>query len=275
MRCIVLEIPKELKGKELTAYLVEKLDELADDICQDEKQLLDFVKRWNNGFHTYSLNNTLLIWIQRPESTLVAGYKSWQKKNRQVLKNSRAIRILAPMVKKIKEDNGDETMIIRGFRPVSVFDISQTEGDKIEEVGCPDLVSGNFDFETIVKACPVPVHIKDLGLSNGNTDGNTINITPKKNKASQISTCIHEWAHIALGHCECSGTLFETEDKSVKEIEAETCNFLVCEFLGLENNKSRLYIGNWGANKEELKNRGKTIIATAEALIKKIGDFDD
>ena len=81
------------------------------------------------------------------------------------------------MVKKIKENNGDETMIIRGFRPVSVFDVAQTEGDEIEELGCPDLVSGNFDFETIVKACPVPILIRYLGISNGQTDGNTIKIS--------------------------------------------------------------------------------------------------
>ena len=93
--------------------------------------------------------------------------RTWQKRGRQVMKGERAIRILAPMVKKIKENNGDETYIIRGFRPVSVFDVSQTEGDEIEELGCPELVSGNFDFETIVKACPVPILIRHLGVSNG------------------------------------------------------------------------------------------------------------
>ena len=148
---MVLEIPKELKGKYLTAFLVEKLDELADDICQNEGQLKTFIKKWNGGFHSYSFNNIILSWLQRPDFTLLAGYKSWKGRGRQVKKGERAIRILAPMVKKIKEDNGDETMIIRGFRLVSVFDIAQTEGEEIEELGCPDLVSGDFDFETIVK----------------------------------------------------------------------------------------------------------------------------
>ncbi|MBZ2165212.1 ArdC-like ssDNA-binding domain-containing protein [Methanobacterium spitsbergense] len=269
-----IEIPRKLKGQELTKFLTEKLDELADEICQSEEQLWEFIKKWTRGFHSYSFNNTILAWIQRPDFTLLAGYKAWQGRERQVKKGERAIRILAPMVKKIKEDNGDETCIIRGFHPVSVFDIAQTEGDEIEELGCPELVSGNFDFETIVKASPVPVLIRYLGVSNGQTDGNTIKIAPKKNQAAMVATAIHEWAHVALGHCESSGTLFEIEDKSAKEIEAETVSFIVSSVLGLENNKSRLYIGNWGGNKKELQGRGKKIIAVAESIIKAINALE-
>ena len=70
-------------------------------------------------------------------------------------------------------------------------------------------------------------------------------------------TALHEWAHIALGHCESSSTLFESEDKSVKEIEAESVCFIISSVLGIENDKSRLYIGNWGGKKEELQGRGK------------------
>jgi hypothetical protein len=265
-----IEIPRKLKGQELTKFLTEKLDELADNLCQDPEQLLVFIKKWNNGFHSYSMSNIILAIIQRPDFTLLAGYKSWQGRGRQVKKGERAIRILAPLVKKIKEDNGDETCIIRGFRSVSVFDIAQTEGDEIEELGCPELVSGNFDFVTIVKASPVPVLIRYLGISNGNTDGNRINIAPKKNEAAMVATLIHEIAHVMLGHCKDSGTLYETEDKSTKEIEAESVSFIVSSVLGIENNKSRLYIGNWGGNKEELQGRGKKIIATAESIIKAI-----
>jgi hypothetical protein len=60
-----LNISKEMKGKNLTNYLTEKLDELADSICQDPEQLLEFVKKWNSGFNNYSFNNTILPWIQR------------------------------------------------------------------------------------------------------------------------------------------------------------------------------------------------------------------
>jgi hypothetical protein len=156
------------------------------------------------------------------------------------------------------------------FPPCFGFRRTQTEGDEIEDLGCPDLVSGNFDFETIVKACPVPILIRYLGVSNGQTDGNTIKIAPKKNEVAMTISAIHEWAHIALGHFESSGTLFESEDRSVKEIEAESVCFITSSVLGIENNKSRLYIGNWGGNKEELQGRGKKIISVAESIIKAI-----
>jgi hypothetical protein len=110
-----LEIPRKMKGKELTKFLTTKLDELADNVCQDPEQLLEFAKKWNNGFHIYSFNNTILAWIQRPDFSLLAGYKAWKGRGRQVKKGERAIRILAPMVKKIKDDDGDESVIIRGF----------------------------------------------------------------------------------------------------------------------------------------------------------------
>jgi len=268
-----MEISKDLKGKELTAFLVSKLDELADSICQDPDELLHFVEQWNNGFHSYSINNTILAWMQCPEFTLLAGYKAWEKRGRQVRKGERAIRILAPMTRKIKSEDDEETVIIRGFRPVSVFDLSQTEGEPID-VGCSDLISGEVDFQSVVKACPVPVHMKDLGLSNGNTNGKEINITPKDNESAICGTLIHEWAHVSLGHCEEPGILFESDKKSAKEIEAETTSYIVTTCLGLKNDKSRLYIGNWGANKEELQHRGKKIISVAESIIREISRGD-
>lgn len=268
-----MEISHQLKGKELSEFLVKKLDELADNICQDADELESFVKQWNNGFHTYSLNNMILAKIQRPDCKLLAGYKSWMKKGRKVRRGENAIRILAPMIKKeiSVSDEGDEEefVIIKGFKPVATFDISQTDGDPVD-VGCPDLISGYLDFERIVKACPVPVKIMDLGLSNGNTDGKTINITPKQNQASMCATLVHEWSHILLSHCNSSKTLFETEERSVKEIEAETCSFIVCSAIGISNSKSRLYVGSWGGKGAELQNKGKKIISVAEKIVRSI-----
>ncbi len=279
-----MDIPKELKGKELGDWMYEKLNVLCDNICQDPEELATFVNRWTRGFHNYSMKNTFLIIVQKPEALenpLVAGYKHWNSLGRQVKKGERSIRILAPAKKRIEEKNGDETFIVKGFFPVSVFHISQTskieesEQDLLDTIGCPDLISGDVDFETIVKACPYPIKIQDnLGFSNGNTDGKNINLANKSNKASLASTAIHEWAHIALGHCKDDGILFETEERSAREIEAETASYIVTTCLGIENNKSRLYIGNWGGNKEELQHRGKKIISVAESIIREISRGD-
>ena len=265
-----MRIDRNLKGKELTNFLSSKLDEFSDTICQDPDEILEFCNRWRNGFHNYSFNNLILAWIQKPDFSLLAGYHAWKKKNRQVKKGERAIRVLAPMHKKIVDEDGEETFILSGFKPVSVFDLSQTEGEELD-VGCSDLVQGNVDFKSIIKSSPVPVKMKHLGLSNGNTNGQVINLSPRKNKAAMAATLIHEISHILLGHCEEPGILFETDDRSVKEIEAETCSYIVCSFLGIENNKSRLYVANWGATANELRGRGKKIIATAEKIIRTIG----
>jgi hypothetical protein len=258
-----------MKGKQLSEFLVNRLNELADSIVQDKEQLNEFVKRWKNGFYTYSLNNTLLILAQRPDATLLAGYRQWQRRNRYVKKGSRSIRILAPLVKKIKEDNGDETIILKGFKPVSIFDVKDTDGEKIR-VGCSDLISGDIDFQKVKNACKYPVYLKELGLANGSTDGKRINISPKVNQAAMVATLIHEWAHCDLGHCNQPGILFETDDRSAHEIEAESVSYIVSCVIGLENNRSALYIGNWHGNKEKLRGHGKKIIATAEKIIRVI-----
>lgn len=266
-------LPK-LKGKDMTKYLVDKLDQLADSIVQDEKELQRFIRKWTGDFYSYSLNNTLLILAQRPDATLLAGFRQWQKRNRYVKKGSRSIRILAPMIKKVKEENGDEDVVLMGFKSVNIFDVKDTDGQEIN-VGCSDMISGDIDFQKVKKACPYPVQFKELGMANGNTDGVRINLSPKSNQAAMTATLIHEWAHCELGHCNRPGILFETDDRSVHEIEAESCSFIVCSVLGLENNRSRLYVSHWGANKEKLQGRGRKIIATAEKIIRTIGSQGD
>lgn len=266
-----MEIPKELKGKELGAWMYERLDELADRICTDPVKLQKFVKRWNGGFHSYSLNNTLLIWVQKPEaidSPYICGYKGWLKKSRHVNKGERGIRILAPYMKRIEDDNGEETFIVRGFFPVSVYHISQTSGEPLEDnIGCSDLISGDVDLETIIKACPFPVNIIDeMGFSNGNTDGKIINIAKRENESSMSHTLCHEWSH-ALMH-------FKPETKSlersIKECDAEVSAHIITSCLGMQNHKSHLYIGNWKGNPDIIRSRGIVILKTAETIIRAI-----
>lgn len=119
-------------------------------------------------FYSYSANNCLLILMQCPEATLVAGYKAWKDKfKRQVRKGEKAITILAPCHhKKIKEVDGEEQEIVYTiFRATSVFDISQTDGEELPAI-CNELtgdVDGYIDLiDRIVTACPVPVRYEDI-----------------------------------------------------------------------------------------------------------------
>ena len=102
-------------------------------------------------FHTYSFNNALLIYLQRPDVTLVAGYRRWQELGRQVRKGETSLAILAPIVCKIaKEKSGEEERRVVGFRSARVFDVSQTDGDPLPELPSPTVLEA--DSEAIREA---------------------------------------------------------------------------------------------------------------------------
>lgn len=169
------------KVKEITDKLEEGLKELFES--EKYKSYLSTMSK----FHNYSFNNTLLIAMQKPEATLVAGYKAWQKNfERHVNKGEKAIRILAPAPYKIKEERdkidpvtGEMTfdengmpqkeeveVTIPAFRAVSVFDVSQTDGKPIPELEALELLSTVEGYEDFVNALmfvsPVPIGFEDI-----------------------------------------------------------------------------------------------------------------
>lgn len=263
---MVLEIPKELKGKELTAFLVEQRDLLADSVVQDPEQLEQFVQMWDNGMnlHEYSFNNLILAWLQFPHVSMLAGFKRWQSLGRMVNKGEKAIKVLAPLTRKIKDEEKDEDAhVITGWRYVNVFDVSQTDGDELE-FGHSDKIKGNICFDVFKKISPLPVVVEYVGTSNGNITPERILVAPKENEAAMVATLVHEIAHYNLGHLDCD------LDKETKEVEAETVSFIVTTYLGLKNEKSKYYIGSWNGSGEKLRGKGKNLIAVAEAIIKDI-----
>ena len=183
-----------------TVYMSEKqkVKEITDKLEAGLKELFESEKYKSylstmSKFHNYSFNNTLLIAMQKPEATLVAGYQAWQKNfERHVNKGEKAIRILAPAPYKIKEErdkldpvtgemmfdeNGmpqkEETEVtIPAFRAVSVFDVSQTDGKPIPELEVNELLSTVEGYEDFVQALmnisPVPIAFEDIpGDSKG------------------------------------------------------------------------------------------------------------
>lgn len=262
-----LKIPKELKGKELSAYLADKMSELADSVVQNPNELEKFVKLWDSslGIHTYSINNTILAWFQYPQVSMLAGFKKWQKLGRTVCKGERAIKVLAPLTRKIKDKESDEeAYILSGFRYVNVFDVNQTEGENLD-FGHSDKVKGDISFDDVKKISPLPVISEYSGTSNGNVNKDRILVAPKDNEAAMVATLIHEIAHYKL-HISTKTEL----DKESRETEAETVSFIVCSYLSLDNQKSQYYVGAWNGNHEKLQGRGKKIISTAESIIRDI-----
>ena len=250
-------------------------------------------------FHNYSFNNTLLITMQKPEATLVAGYQAWQKNfERHVNKGEKAIRILAPAPYKIKEERDkldpvtgelmfDENGIpqkeeveitIPAFRAVSVFDVSQTDGKPIPELEVNELLSTVEGYEDFVQALmnisPVPIAFEDIpGDSKGyfNTAEKRIAVQENMSESQTLKTMVHEVAHSMLHDKEVNQSMeIPEKDRNTKEVEAESVAFTVCQHFGIDTSDYSFgYIAGWssGRNMKELKSSLDTIRKTASELI--------
>lgn len=257
-----------------TQELARHMADLANQIITDTDKLDQFSKQWSNGFHNYSFGNMLLIFFQKPDATLCAGYHDWLGKHkRYVKKGEHGIGILAPMFfKKSKEtETGeDEEVTITRFRAVTVFDVSQTDGEPLT-LGHSDKVAGDCQLtvDEIARCFDFPV-IYSNGIENGSTDGKNITLCDRGNKQSILATYFHELAHTQLHF----GDDRKEIDRDTKELEAEAVSYIVCASLGIDNQRSKYYIGHWQGDKEKLGNSGSRIIKTAERIVRAIEKKD-
>lgn len=232
-------------------------------------------------FHTYSLNNILWIYAQMPTATLVAGYRKWSDEfNRHVRKGESSIKILAPIFKKVKveeEDGEKEVQRLVNFKVVSVFDISQTEGEELPTtpVKCVDL-KGNIEdyndmFAKLEKVSPVPIGFEDIkDGSHGyfNLIDNRIAIKEGMSQLQTIKTTIHEIAHSILHNMK-NGEEKEA-DRHTAEVQAESVAYTVCKYMGLDTSDYSFgYITGWSKGKEakELIDSMDAIRKTAKTII--------
>ena len=281
------------KVKEITDKLEEGLKELFES--EKYKSYLSTMSK----FHNYSFNNTLLIAMQKPEATLVAGYQAWQKNfNRHVNKGEKGIRILAPAPYKIKEERDKldpvtgEVMLdkdgmpqteeveikIPAFRAVSVFDVSQTDGEPIPELEAKELLPTVEGYEDFIKAvtfvAPVPVSFEDIpGDSKGffSPAEKRIAVQEGMSESQTLKTMVHETAHSMLHDKEVNkDILAPAKDRNTKEVEAESIAYTVCQHFGIDTSEYSFgYIAGWstGRDMKELKSSLDTIRRTASELI--------
>ena len=232
-------------------------------------------------FHHYSTNNCILIAMQRPDATCVAGYSTWKSLGRTVKHGEHGIRILAPCpVRKHKDEDGavvtvekdaeEVTMML--FKAVSVFDYSQTEGKPLPSFG-PDELAGEcaqYDelLNAITQTCPVPVRFADIpGGAKGyyHLTDREIVIQSGMGASQTIKTALHETAHSIL-HSE-KGTV---KDRHQEETEAESVAFVVCTHFGIDTSDySFPYLAGWSssADGKEILDSLDTIRRTAGSLI--------
>ena len=289
----------------------DRMREIVDSIENGIKELFESDKYRQylstmSRFHRYSVNNTMLIYMQRPDATHVAGFNKWRNQfGRNVLKGEKGIRIIAPTpykkkVEEIKTDpetnapvlDADGKAIIEEkeiripmFKVVSVFDVSQTAGKPLPQLAAD--LSGNVQqyevfMEALRRASPVPMEIKPVARD---TDGffsikaQSITIRAGMSEVQTVCAAVHEIAHAKLHDYEHMTELADDgetilvpgeKSRNTEEVEAESISYTVCQYYGIETGENSFgYIATWSKGKElkELRASLETINKTASELI--------
>ena len=232
-------------------------------------------------FHRYSFNNHLMIFLQRPDATLVAGFRRWQQLNRFVRKGEKGIAIFAPCKyrTKIETDAGEEKTLqqLRGFRVVHVFDISQTDGEPIEDLDAvkPRLLDGDAPeglWNALVaqaKDAGFEVLRERRGSENGFCDfaAKKIAVRSDVSELQAIKTFVHELAHALLHADE------RPKSMEIAEVEVESVAFIVLDALGLASDTySFPYVARWsGGDPELVRSSAEQVIACAKGVLTALG----
>ena len=279
--------------------ITERLEQGVKDIFTSEmytKYLLTMSK-----FHNYSFNNTLLIAMQRPDATLVAGYNAWKNKfNRYVKKGEKGIQIIAPAPvkereerEKIDKDTGLTVLnesgkpeievverVIPRFRVTTVFDYAQTDGEPLPTLEVNELTARVKDYtllkDAIEQVSPVPIRFGEIeGSAKGYYShmDKEICVRADMGESQTIKTMIHEVAHAMLHDSDQMKQRGEKKDQLTKETEAESIAFTVCSALGIDTSDySFPYVASWASGKElkELKDSMDTIRLTAADFLEKL-----
>lgn len=263
------------KMKEAMIQLEKGVREIyADDRYKD---YLNIISR----LHTYSPANCLLIALQNPDATIVAGFNAWKKMNRFVKKGEHGIRIFCPInIKKEVEENGEKKEImIPSFKPGYVYDIKQTGGHDVPSY-IVELLKGKVEnYEQIIKAIincvPAKVSFEEIDESyNGQYDSsaNTIIVKEQMDEIQKIKTLLHETAHCFLHKSDVE----EKKERAQKEVEAESVAYAVCCWLGLDTSEySFKYVAAWSAEQKNsnLKKSLAVISKTASEIIDGIEEY--
>lgn len=261
------------------------------------KNYLDFCAK----LPRYSVNNQILIMMQKPDATMCQSFTNWKEVNRFVRKGEKGIRILAPAPYKMqkeqdKTDASGKTILdkdgepvketvevtINAFKPVSTFDISQTDGEPVPTPGVDELTGSVEGYETLLEAIKdvVPVPISFEQIDSGakgyyHLEENRVVIQKGMSEAQTVKTLLHEASHQALHSREAMDASSEKKSKNQKETEAESVAYVVCRHYGIDTSEySFPYVATWSADKEvpELKASLDTIRRTASELIVKIDE---
>ena len=289
----------------------EKLKEITDRLEQGIAELFDSERykeylRVMSKFHNYSFNNTLLIAMQKPDASLVAGFSAWKNNfERNVMKGQKGIKIIAPSPYKIKQEmqkidphtqkpiigkdgkpvTEEKEVTIPAYKVVSVFDVSQTEGKELPDIAVDEL-TGDVDrykdfFAALEKTSPVPIAFENIGGgSHGyyHLEDKRIAINEGMSELQTLKTAIHEIAHAKLHDIDLNAPKDEQQphvDRRTREVEAESVAYTVCQHYGLDTSDYSFgYVAGWSSGRElsELKSSLETIRSAAAEIINSIDE---
>ena len=287
----------------------EKLKEITDRLEQGITELFDSERykeylRVMSKFHNYSFNNTLLIAMQKPDASLVAGFTAWKNQfQRNVKKGEKGIKIIAPSPFKIKQETEkidpqtqkpvigkdgkpvteEKEITIPAYKVVSVFDVSQTEGKELPDIAV-DALTGDVEqysdfFVVLEKTSPVPIGFEKIeGGAHGyyHLEDKRIALDEGMSELQTLKTAIHEIAHAKLHDIDLNAPKDEQQprvDRRTREVEAESVAYTVCQHYGLDTSDYSFgYVAGWSSGRElaELKSSLETIRSAAADIINSI-----
>jgi antirestriction protein ArdC len=263
-----------MNADDLKKLTTESLKELAALLEQGHSERLTSLLKTMARFHRYSLHNVCLIVTQRPTASRVAGFHTWRTLGRFVRKGEKGIAILAPILKRRREDTEeDESRVIVGFRTAYVFDVEQTDGSPLPQAA---EATGDPGEHTAALKSAIAAHgilleyAADLGGALGLSCGGCIRVLTGLSPASEFSVLTHEYAHELLHRAS-----DRPESRDTRELEAEAVAFVVGQAVGLDlADAARDYIQLYRGDSSALTASLDRIQRTAASILKTIHASD-
>jgi len=236
------------QAREIASKAIEQLRQALES---GESSALKQYLRAMARFHRYSWGNVMLIATQKPQASHVAGFNAWRKLGRFVKKGEKGIMILAPIVRR-KTENAEQTdtdeSSTLGFRAAYVFDISQTDGQELPEIGSVNGEPREFRerLAKFVAEQGIALEYSDeIAPARGVSSGGKIALLPGQSPAEEFATLAHELAHEMMHRTDRR----TSTTKRIRETEAEAVAFVVCSAIGLDTGTAAQdYIGLYGGD---------------------------
>jgi len=264
-----------MKSEQIKEITEKATEQLVAALQQEHSEALTRYLKAIGRFHRYSLHNVLLIALQKPNASYVAGFRTWNELGRFVKKGEKGIMILAPIARRKAENSEDdekEPSRIAGFRAAYVFDVSQTDGKELPQIGLVEGDPREYSDKLRRFATEEGISVEyseDITPARGTSYGGRVAILPDQSPAEEFSTLAHELAHELLHR----GDRRASTNKQIRETEAEATAFVVCQAIGLQTGSAATdYIQLWNGDVQTLTESLGYIRQAASQMLEALTD---